>query len=75
MTTIFVIYKIRNQQGVPVFARLTEAFYNNERAGRALQTYNEMLSSIEKGVGWGYWLQEVPIMDQLETSPDVNEDA
>jgi hypothetical protein len=75
MTTIFVIYKIRSQQGVPVFARLVESFYSNERAGRALETYNTMLSSIEKEVGWVYWIGEVPIMDQLETSPEANTDG
>jgi hypothetical protein len=75
LTTIFVIYKIRNQQGVPVFARLVESFYSNERAGKAAETLNMMLSSIEKEVGWVYWIGEVPIMDQLETSPEVKKDG
>jgi len=70
MTSIYVIYKIRSQEGVPVFAKLMEAYYSNEKAGLAARSYNEMLSHSEKTVGWVYWIQEVQIIDQLGTSPE-----
>jgi hypothetical protein len=70
MTSIFIIYKIRSQEGVPIFAKLMEAYYDNNKAGLAARSYNDMLSHSEKSVGWVYWIQETQIMDQLETSPE-----
>lgn len=70
MTSIFVIYKVRNQQGVEILARLVEAFYDKEKAHNALVAYDSILSHSERGVGWSYHMEPVEIIDQLETSPE-----
>jgi len=70
MTSINVIYKIRSQEGVPILARLIEAFYDNDKAGKAAQFYNESMSMSEKHAGWVYSIQEVQIIDTLEEKKD-----
>jgi hypothetical protein len=70
MTSIFVIYKIRYQQNIQIFARLIEAYYDKEKCQRAVIGYTNTLSTSEKNVGWGYWMEQTEIMDQLETSPE-----
>lgn len=69
LTTIFIIYKIRNQQGIEIFARLEEAYYNRDKALSSLVVRKAMLSSSEKGAGWDYEMDPVDIIDTLETSP------
>jgi len=72
MTSIFIIYKIRNSQGtsnMEIFARLEEAYYNRDRAVNALVIRKAMLSASERGAGWDYEMDPVEIIDTQETSP------
>lgn len=63
MTSIFIIYKIRNQQGLEIFARLEEAYYSRDRALNSLVTRKAMLSASERGAGWDYEMDPVEIVD------------